>query len=69
MCYAILRVSYKNGTEPVTLKEVETPEDVTKGIAELREKPGVQKITSYFPYQTIELVSEWKTSEHKGAVL
>jgi hypothetical protein len=64
MCYAILRVSYKNGTEPVTLREVNSPAELDNVIKELMEKSGVQKVTSFFPHETTELVSEWKTILH-----
>lgn len=64
MCYAILRVSYRNGAEPITLKEVTGPGELDSVLKELMDKTGVRKVTSYFPHETTELVSEWKTVLH-----
>lgn len=65
MCYAILKVFYKSGTEPALLREVSGPGELVNVIHELMEKSGVQKVISYFPRETTELVSEWKTISHR----
>lgn len=65
MCFAILRVSYRNGTEPTTLREVATAEELSKITEELTSRDGVRKVTSFFPYLSKELVSEWKDTFHE----
>lgn len=65
MCFAVIRVSYKVASEPATLAEVASEEELLKKIEELSNRDGVRKITYYKPHKTIELVSEWKETIHE----
>lgn len=67
MCYAVIRISYRNGTEPVTLKEVQSPEELTKLIDELKTRDGVRKVITFVPYLSCELVSEWRDTFHDNS--
>lgn len=60
MCYAVVKVEYKNGTEPAALSEVSDENSLNANIADLKEKSGVKKISVFLPSLVHELVSEWR---------
>ena len=69
MCYAILRVSYRNGTEASTLREVTSEDELNKAVEELTSREGVKQVTTFLPHLSRELVSEWKCTYAVPAAL
>lgn len=60
MCYAIVKVQYHNDKEPSALLEVDLFESLQLKLEEVKNRPGVKKVTVFRPYLNHELVSEWK---------
>ena len=64
MCHAIVKVQYHNDREPVALLEVESIEMLPAKIEEVKGRPGVRKVTIFYPSTSHEIVSEWKVTQH-----
>lgn len=58
MCFAILRVSYKND-KGATTSECDSPAAMKIKIAELQAKPEVSKVGVFVCQQHIERVENW----------
>lgn len=65
MCYAIIKVQYHNDKEPSGLLKVEREVDLPYKLAEVKARPGVKKVTVFYPYYSHELVSEWRTKNYE----
>lgn len=66
MCYAIIRIKYKAVNESPALIAVDGSEiDLQEKIGEICTRPEVQKITTFYPHRSRELVSEWKEVTHE----
>jgi hypothetical protein len=67
MCFAIIKIDYRNATEQPQLVQVDTPEDLVPKIEEIKNRPEVKKVTWFIKYMSTELVSAWKdTIYEKG---
>ena len=62
MCYAILRISYKNSRQSPILKEVKEEKDLQEEIDKIMERDKVQSIGTYTLSETTTLVNEWRVS-------
>jgi len=63
MCYAILRVTYKND-KGATMNDCDSPLAMKTKVNELQAKPEVLKIGVFVCTQHIERVEEWKATPY-----
>lgn len=63
MCHAILRISYHHD-KAREIVEVETQEEFSKRLDEIRNRPGVRKVTTFFPQHSFEEVKKWEVTDH-----
>lgn len=64
MCYAILKVGYRSSAEADQMIVVERPEDYEGKLEEVKGRPEVVKVTTFFPLTTYEIVPRWEARDH-----
>lgn len=64
MCHAILRIAYHHDKAREVV-EVEKEEDFDRRLSEIRDRPGVRKVTIFKPHMSFEEVKKWQVTDHK----
>lgn len=64
MCNTVLRISYANGKEPVTLLELGKEENAQEKILEVAARPNVVKVETFTRTSTFQQKVIWETLEH-----
>jgi len=60
MCYAILKIDYRNASEPHALVVVETADELMGKIEEVQKRPEVQRVTWFIRHMSREVTQTWK---------
>ncbi len=64
MCNTVLRISYANGKEPVTLLELGKEELLADKVKEVAARPNVVKVETFTRTSTFQQRVIWETLEH-----
>ena len=64
MCNTVLRISYANGKEPVTLLELGKEELLADKVKEVAARPNVVKVETFTRTSTFQQKVIWETLEH-----
>lgn len=64
MCFAILKVAYRNSASPVWV-EVEKEQDLEEKIKEVQQRAEVISIRRYHLYTSYNLVPVWQESQNE----
>lgn len=64
MCNTVLRISYANGKEPVTLLELGKEEVLADKVKEVAARPNVVKVETFTRTSTFQQKVIWETLEH-----
>lgn len=64
MCHALVRIAYHHD-KARDIVEVEKIEDFDRRLREIMDRPGVSRVTIFYPHTTHEEVKRWETRTHQ----